>query len=215
MQTKSHVIHGLYAITPDELNTDTLLAKTEAALAGGVHVLQYRNKAADHKLQTKQARVLHALCKQYDVPLIINDSVKLCLALDAEGVHLGANDGNLQQARARLGPTKILGASCYNRMDLALAAARDGADYVAFGACFASATKPGAPVAPLHLFKESKLQITIPLVAIGGIDLFNASRAVEAGADAIAVVGALFHHKDDDLITQTAREFSKIFEQAA
>lgn len=212
MQSTSQVIHGLYAITPDELNTEALLAKTEAALKGGVNVLQYRNKAADHKLQTKQARLLHILCKDYNVPLIINDSVKLCLTLDADGVHLGANDGNLAQARARLGANKILGASCYNRLDLAVAAARDGVDYAAFGACFASVTKPGAPVAPLHLFKEAKQQIKIPLVAIGGIDLHNARLAINAGADAVAVVGALFNESDDLKITQTAKEFLSIFD---
>ncbi len=212
MQSTSQVIHGLYAITPDELNTEALLAKTEAALKGGVNVLQYRNKAADHKLQTKQARLLHILCKEYNVPLIINDSVKLCLTLDADGVHLGANDGNLAQARARLGANKILGASCYNRLDLAVAAARDGVDYAAFGACFASVTKPGAPLAPLDLFKEAKQQIKIPLVAIGGIDLHNARLAINAGADAVAVVGALFNESDDLKITQTAKEFLSIFD---
>lgn len=206
------IISGLYAVTPDEQNTDVLLAKVEAALRGGVHVLQYRNKRADHKLQTQQARAILPLCRQYQVPLIINDSVKLCLTLDADGVHLGADDGNLSEARVRLGYGKLLGASCYNRLDLALTAAQAGADYAAFGACFASGTKPNAVVAPLDLFARAKSSIQIPLVAIGGINEDNAAQAIAAGADAVAVVGALFGHENAGAIEESARRFSKVFQ---
>lgn len=202
---------GLYAVTPDEQDTDVLLAKVEAALRGGINVLQYRNKRADHKLQTQQARAILPLCRQYQVPFIINDSIKLCLTLDADGVHLGADDGNLAEARARLGAGKILGASCYNRLDLALAAAQAGADYAAFGACFASGTKPNAVVAPLDLFTLARPQLDIPLVAIGGIDVENATLAIEAGADAIAVVGALFNSENSQVIEASARRFSQLF----
>lgn len=211
-------IRGLYAVTPDEENTDVLLAKVEAALRGGINVLQYRNKRAGHKLQTQQARAILPLCRQYQVPFIINDSIKLCLTLDADGVHLGGDDGNLAEARARLGANKILGASCYNRLELALAAEQAGADYAAFGACFASGTKPGAPVAPLQLFAQAKQAVSIPLVAIGGISLENAKQAVAAGADAIAVVGALFNHEDanlrfvQDAVAESARRFSQFFQ---
>lgn len=202
---------GLYAVTPDEQDTDVLLAKVEAALRGGINVLQYRNKRADHKLQTQQARAILPLCRQYQVPFIINDSIKLCLTLDADGVHLGADDGNLAEARARLGAGKILGASCYNRLDLALAAAQAGADYAAFGACFASGTKPNAVVAPLDLFTQARPQLGIPLVAIGGIDVENATLAIEAGADAIAVVGALFNSENSQVIEASARRLSQLF----
>jgi len=205
------MIKGLYAVTPDEQNTEVLLVKVEAALRGGIHVLQYRNKRADHKLQTQQARAILPLCRQYQVPFIINDSIKLCLTLDADGVHLGADDGNLAEARARLGAGKILGASCYNRLDLALAAAEAGADYAAFGACFASGTKPNAVVAPLGLFKQARQLVDIPLVAIGGISLENAAQAIEAGADAIAVVGALFNAENSQGIEASARQFSQRF----
>jgi thiamine-phosphate pyrophosphorylase len=211
IQTKP-VIKGVYAITPDEENTAILIAMAEAALQGGIDVLQYRNKRANHKLQTQQARLLLPLCRQYRTPLIINDSIKLCLTLDADGVHLGADDGNLADARARLGPDKILGASCYNRLDLALAAAEAGADYAAFGACFASGTKPNAPVAPLSLFAQAKAMIKIPLVAIGGIDLQNAPLVVQAGADAVAVVGALFNvNNHTQQISHAAHDFSLLF----
>ncbi len=206
-----HKIMGLYAVTPDEQDTDVLLAKVEAALHGGIHVLQYRNKRADHKLQTQQARAILPLCRQYQVPFIINDSIKLCLTLDADGVHLGADDGNLAEARARLGAGKILGASCYNRLDLALAAAEAGADYAAFGACFISGTKPNAVVAPLDLFTQARQLVDVPLVAIGGITLENATQAIQAGADAIAVVGALFGSENSLLIEASARQFSQLF----
>lgn len=204
----SFSINGLYAVTPDIADTDLLVKKVEAALLGGMNILQYRNKQADHKLQTQQARALLSLCRQYNVPLIINDSVKLCLTLDADGVHLGADDGNLAEVRARLGANKILGASCYNRFDLALVAQNQGADYVAFGACFASSTKPNAPVADLNLFSQARTELNIPTVAIGGINLQNATQVIEAGADAIAIIQAIFAADDVKLASQ---QFSQLF----
>ena len=201
-------ISGLYAITPDTENTDLLLTKVEAALQGGANVLQYRNKLASHKLKTQQARAILPLCRQYRVPLIINDSVKLCLTLDADGVHLGADDGNLAEVRNRIGEDKILGASCYNRFELALKAQHAGADYVAFGACFASSTKPNAVVASLDLFKQAQAQLTLLTVAIGGITLENASQVIQAGASAIAVINALF--ATDDVKSQ-ATQFKQLF----
>lgn len=202
-------IKGLYAITPDEQDTDILLAKVEAALQGGIGILQYRNKLADHKLKTQQARALLPLCRHYQVPFIINDSIKLCMTLDADGVHLGADDGNLAEARARLGNGKILGASCYNRFDLALSAQQLGADYVAFGACFVSNTKPNAPVAGLHLFTQAKAELHVPAVAIGGITLEKAPLAIAAGASSVAVINAIFNADDVKLISQ---QFTKLFQ---
>ena len=202
------MIKGLYAITPDIADTDLLLQKVEAALQGGINMLQYRNKLANHKLQTQQARALLPLCRQYNVPLTINDSVKLCLTLDADGVHLGVDDGNLAEVRARIGKDKVLGTSCYNRFDLALAAQQAGASYVAFGACFASSTKPNAPVAGLELFTRAKTELNIPTVAIGGITLQNAPSVIQAGADAIAVINAIFNANDVKL---SAKQFSQLF----
>ena len=204
----AYSIYGLYAITPDIADTDLLLAKVEAALRGGVNMLQYRNKTANHKLQTQQARAILPLCRQYNVPLIINDSVKLCLTLDADGVHLGADDGNLAEVRARLGSSKILGASCYNRFDLALQAQKAGASYVAFGACFSSSTKPNAPVAALDLFTRAKTELAVPCVAIGGITLQNASQVIAADASAIASINAIFGANDVKL---TSQQLSQLF----
>jgi thiamine-phosphate pyrophosphorylase len=202
------MISGLYAVTPDEVNIDILMTKVEAVLENGVSLLQYRNKLASYKLQTQQARAILLLCRHYHVPLIINDSVKLCMALDADGVHIGAEDGNLSEVRAKLGKGKILGASCYNRFDLALAAQQADVDYVAFGACFSSDTKPNAPVANLNLFKQAQAQLNIPAVAIGGITLMNAPLAIDAGASAIAVINAIFNANDVKSATQ---QFTQLF----
>jgi thiamine-phosphate pyrophosphorylase len=202
------MISGLYAITPDEADTDLLLAKVEAALQGGISILQYRNKLASCELQAQQAGAISPLCRQYQVPFIINDSVELCLTLDADGVHIGADDGAIAEVRAKLGANKILGASCYNRFDLALSAQQAGATYVAFGACFVSNTKPHAPVASLDLFRQAKAQLHIPAVAIGGITLESASSVIQAGADSIAVINAIFNADDIKLSVQ---QFAHLF----
>ncbi|OIQ83880.1 thiamine-phosphate synthase [mine drainage metagenome] len=183
---------GLYAVTPDLADTPRLLGLVEAALQGGASLLQYRNKQASAARRMQQAGVLLALCRQYGVPLIINDHVELCRTLDADGVHLGGNDADVAAARAQLGSGKIIGASCYDRLDLAAMAKAAGADYVAFGSCFGSSTKPLAIRAPLELFSQARQQIGLPLVAIGGIDAENAGLAMAAGADALAVISAVF-----------------------
>lgn len=201
-------IKGLYAITPDMHDTASLLKKVETALQGGIHILQYRNKQAGQSLQIEQARELLPLCRQFNVPLIVNDSVKLCMDLGADGVHLGADDGNLAEVRSLIGADKLLGASCYNRFDLALAAQNQGADYVAFGACFASITKPHAPVADLSLFTRARAELNIPSVAIGGINLHNAPQIIQAGADAIAIIQAVFAADD---VKSAAQQFSQLF----
>lgn len=202
-------INGLYAITPDEQDSGLLLAQVEAALRGGIRLLQYRNKLATPELRRTQAAALLALCRAHGVPLIINDHLDLCLELDADGVHLGAEDGAIAAARARLGTGKLIGASCYNRLDLALQAQAQGADYVAFGSCFDSATKPAAVHAPLPLLGLAARETGLPVVAIGGITAENAPLAVNAGATAIAVIGALWTASD---ITQAAQSFSKLFD---
>lgn len=197
------MIQGLYAVTPDVEDTQLLCDMVTAALQGGASVVQYRNKQADATLQHAQAGALLPICWQYKVPLIINDNVALCQLLDADGVHLGATDGDIAAARKLLGADKIIGASCYNRFDLARQVAAQGASYVAFGACFSSSTKPNAPVANLDLFAQAK-QLNLPTVAIGGITIENALLVKQAGADAAAVINALFGNKD---ITATATEF--------
>jgi len=198
---------GLYAITPDEPRTDILLRKVGEALRGGASAVQYRNKTADPELRREQGCALAALCRAAGVVFIVNDDLELALELDAGGVHLGADDGDLAEARQRLGQAKLLGASCYNRLELAEAAAKAGADYLAFGSVFASATKPGAVRAPLAIFAQARRGIDLPLVAIGGITLENAPRVFAAGADAIAVISAVFDAAD---IAASAAGFTRL-----
>jgi len=207
----THRINGLYAITPDEIDTSRLQCLVEAALQGGASAIQYRNKSASPQLRFNQATGLLAICRSHGVPLIINDHLDLCLEVDAEGLHVGSEDyavDELAQIRARLGSKKILGVSCYNRFDLAEQASAQGANYVAFGSCFASGTKPAAVNAPLNLFGRARDTLSIPAVAIGGITVDNAPQVINAGADAIAVIGALFSASD---ISGTARQFSQLF----
>jgi thiamine-phosphate pyrophosphorylase len=201
------MIRGVYAVTPDIVDTQLLCKLVSAAIVGGASQVQYRNKLANHALQLEQARALLSICRQHQVPLIINDSIKLCLTLDADGVHLGADDGNLALARARLGVNKILGASCYNRFELAQIAQQAGVDYVAFGACFASTTKPYAPTASLDLFRQAKI-LGIPSVAIGGITIKNAPLVIEAGANAMAIIRAIF---SVDNVESTTQQFSQLY----
>jgi thiamine-phosphate pyrophosphorylase len=206
---KAKKIRGLYALTPELADTEKLCQLVEASLLGGASAIQYRSKTADHSLRVTQARALLNLCRQHNVPLIVNDYIQLCLTIDADGVHLGGNDGNLPEARKQLGTDKILGASCYNRFELAQAAKTNGADYVAFGACFTSGTKPDAAKAPLELISRAQQVLNMPIVAIGGITLDNAALVVKAGASSIAVISALFSADD---IKQTAQRFSNLFQ---
>lgn len=208
MPLATHHIAGLYAVTPDEPDTGILVAKVGAALAGGAKLVQYRNKTATAALRSAQAAALQALCRRYRAPLIINDHLELALEIDADGLHLGGEDGSIGTARAALGPRKILGASCYNSLDKAVRAWREGADYVAFGSFFASGVKPGAVRAPLGLLADAKREIPVPLVAIGGITVQNAPQLIAAGADAVAVISAIFAATE---VEAAAKQFARLF----
>lgn len=190
-------MRGLYAITPEGPG---LLEKMRAALAGGLALVQYRRKSGT----LEEAKDILNLAREYRVPLIVNDSVELALAIGADGVHLGKEDGDLGAARKRL-KGKILGASCYDRLDLAKQAVAAGADYVAFGSVFASPTKPGAVRAPLSLFGQG---LGVPRCAIGGVTLENAPQLIAAGADLLAVITDLFDAPD---IAARARAYGKLF----
>ncbi|MFZ9149589.1 MAG: thiamine phosphate synthase [Burkholderiales bacterium] len=202
-------IAGLYAITPDLADTDDLLYRVRAAIAGGTRVVQYRNKTADPQLRLTQARALQALCAARGVPLIINDHLDVALAVDSAGLHLGGDDGDITAARARLGAGKLLGASCYDRLELAEAALAAGADHIAFGSFFASSVKPNAVRPPLDLVTRAKKRFNVPVVGIGGITPSNAPQLIRAGIDAVAIISAVFAAPD---IEATAREFQSLFE---
>lgn len=200
MKTKH--LPRLYVITPDEVDTQRLLGQLELALKGGATLVQYRNKKADAALRLEQAQAIHRVCQQYAVPLIINDHLDLALQIDAEGLHLGGDDGDLMAARAALGPDKWLGASCYNRLELAQQAVAAGASYVAFGAMFSSSTKPNAVVAEMSTLSQAQQSFDCPICAIGGITADNISQVRAAGADWVAVIGGVFQATDIAAATQ-------------
>jgi thiamine-phosphate pyrophosphorylase len=201
---------GLYAITPDEPDTNRLLARVETVLRAGASWLQYRNKAASDDLRAEQALVLQSLCSRFKVPLIINDDWALAAAVGAAGAHLGEDDGELALARHELGAGAILGASCYNDLKLARQAAFAGATYIAFGAFFASPTKPNARQASSDLLREAAA-LGLPRVAIGGITPDNARPLLEAGADLIAVISGVFEAPDP---TAATRAYLSCFEDS-
>jgi thiamine-phosphate pyrophosphorylase len=195
-------VRGLYAITPE---TADVMDKVSAALEAGIAMLQYRRKSLPKKERTREARSMAELARARGIPFIVNDDVELALEVGADGVHLGRDDGDPTAARAKLGGL-ILGVSCYDRLGLAREAVAAGADYVAFGSVFASATKPAAVRAPLSLFSEAR-SLGVPLCAIGGITLDNARQVADAGADLLAVISDLF---DADDVGARARQYAKV-----
>lgn len=202
-------MRGLYAITdPVLLPGDRLLKGVEAALRGGAVWIQYRDKQAGACERLSRALALNALCRQYGRQLLINDDVDLALRVGAAGVHLGQDDGDVRDARRRLGPDAILGVTCHDQLTLAEQAVAAGASYLAFGRFFGSSTKPGAPPAQLDTLTEARRRFDLPIVAIGGIDLERAPRVIGAGADMVAVIADLFSHAD---IQAQALRFQHLF----
>jgi thiamine-phosphate pyrophosphorylase len=205
---RAQAIKGLYALTPDSRNTADLLQRVRLALSGGVQVLQYRSKIADDDLRLQQALALRAVTREAGVTFIINDDAQLAAAVEADGVHLGATDGEIKTARAVLGSNKLIGVSCYNQLALARSAVKAGADYVAFGAFYISTVKPDAAVATVDLLHAARRELNVPVVAIGGIDASNGAALVTAGADALAVISAVFDAADIQL---AAQNLAKLF----
>jgi thiamine-phosphate pyrophosphorylase len=214
-------IRGVYAITPDERITASLASRVSEALAGGVRLLQYRNKLADKFVLREQASALRKLTHDAGAQLIINDDIELALAVSADGVHLGRDDrraggalvdiGLIRQRAAQTGRHRgpfFVGISCYNEVDAARDAVAAGADYIAFGSFYPSPTKPSATHAELALIRNAKREFSLPVVAIGGITLENAPQLIVAGADAIAVISSLFH---TDNVRSRAQFFSSLF----
>ena len=201
-------LRGLYAISDGP--RDDLLEACAAALEGGARILQYRDKTREASCRLDEARALQALCARFGVPLIVNDDVELAAAAGAAGVHLGEDDGDLASARARLGAQAIIGVSCYDSLERARHFAAAGADYLAFGAFFPSPTKPHARRATLDLLRDARA-FGKPLVAIGGITIDNAPSLIEAGADGVAVISALFNAED---VRVAAQAFASLFDAA-
>lgn len=202
-------LYGLYAITPDAPDPTTPLAgQVEQAIAGGARLIQYRDKGGDPARRLRQVRSLLAVCRPASVPLIINDDLDLAVRAGADGIHLGRDDPDPRAARSRLGAAAIIGVSCYNQLRRALHAQAIGADYAAFGSFYPSATKPMAVRATPELLRLARDNLTIPLVAIGGISPADGHRLIVAGADMLAAVDAVFGRPD---IRAAAAAFSALF----
>jgi thiamine-phosphate pyrophosphorylase len=201
-------IAGLYAVTPELADTRELIARVAAAIDGGANAIQWRNKLAAASVRREQARALRELCAARAITYIINDDVELAHELAADGVHLGRDDATIAAARQRLGPGAIVGASCYASLDRAEQVVAAGADYVAFGSFFASRVKPEATRASVSLLAAAKARWRVPVVAIGGITAAHAPALIAAGADALAVVSAVFDAPD---VSAAARAFCDAF----
>ncbi len=206
-----HRLTGLYAITNSQMALEMdLTQQVERALKGGAKIVQYRDKTSDQSKRLAESRKLLDLCRRHSALLIINDDVELAASIVADGVHLGRDDSDINSTRAVLGQSAIIGVSCYNRLELAIAAQDAGADYVAFGRFFPSNTKPQAVQAEIELLTQAKQALHIPIVAIGGITPENGASLIDAGADMLAVIHGLFGQKD---VRAAAEQFNQQFVQ--
>ncbi len=199
-------ISGLYAITQTEAKqSDVIIDEVSRVLKGGAKLIQYRDKSSNDKVYL--ATQLLKLCRQFHVPLLINDDATLAYQIGADGVHIGKDDGELTAARKILGPKAIIGQSCYDNINLALQAEKNGADYVAFGRFFPSSSKPLAAPAHIETLRLARTKIKVPIVAIGGILPENGNELLKAGADLLAVIGGVFTQDPET----SARQYSKLF----
>ena len=201
-------LRGLYVITRHETRPERLIPDVAAAIQGGARLVQYRDKSGDTDKRAWEAQDLLTLCRPLGVPLLINDDTELARRIGADGVHLGIGDGGIAQARRRLGPRAIIGATCHDSLERALQAQGDGASYVAFGRFFPSSSKPQASPASPALLTEARSRLRLPVVAIGGITPDNGARLVDAGADMLAVIGSVFDQPD---ITAAARCLARLY----
>lgn len=195
-------MNGLYIVTPDWDDTGRLLAVTELALQGGAALVQYRHKTAGPALRREQAAALQALCRRYARPFIINDYVELCMELDADGIHVGGTDASVAKVRAAVGPSRIVGASCYGSLQLARDAHHAGASYVAYGGFYPSKVKQYPVTTGVDILALSKAQIPLPSVVIGGMTQENAAPLVAAGADMVAAISSVYLADDPQAAAQ-------------
>ena len=201
-------MNGLYLVTPDWDDTQKMLAATEAGLRGGAAIVQYRHKTASPELRREQASQLLALCRRYGKPFIVNDFVELCMELDADGIHVGGTDMSVAQVRAAVGPSKIVGASCYGSMELARNAHAAGASYVAFGGFYPSRVKKYEVSTPPEIVAQAKKEIPVPNVVIGGMTQENSVPLVAQGADMVAAISSVYFADDPEA---AARAFVQLF----
>jgi len=191
----------LYIISPANININININEYASSLeevleTGLVACFQLRLKNLNDQELINISKVLKPICNKFDVPFILNDRLDLVNKIGADGVHLGEDDSSILDARKLLGSKAIIGASCYNSKHLAMQAAEQGANYVAFGAFFETKTKKAKTKAVMSLIEDWVLISDIPCVAIGGINSKNCHELIKAGVDFIAVVGAIWNNID-------------------
>ena len=180
-------MRGLYLITNDD-PIQLLLEKLDAALTTRqVAILQYRRKKVEKSDQPAEVEQIKLLCEKYQVPFVINDDLKLATQFGL-GVHLGQSDGEITDAKSQLPEGVIIGRTCLNSLELAQKAIADGATYIAFGAVYATSTKPEAGNVGIEVIKQAAAQYDLPICAIGGLTVENSKPVIEAGADLCAVI---------------------------
>ena len=206
-------MRGLYLITNDD-PLELLLAKLEGAMAnGGIAVLQYRRKKVSKADQIYEVEYMKALCAEYGVPFIINDDLEMAVKYGL-GVHLGQGDGSIVDAVAQLPTGVLIGRSCNNSIELAEQAIADGANYVAFGAIFATDTKPEAGNIGLETLKQACEKLNVPICAIGGLTVENAKTVIESGADYCAVISDILG-RPMNTIPERLDEWIAVFDATA
>ena len=200
----------LYAVTDSHwLNGRTLHSVVKESLEGGVTFVQLREKQLDEAHFMEEAKDLQVLCREYNVPFIINDNVDIALAMDADGVHVGQSDMEAGDVRAKLGPDKIIGVSAQT-VEQALLAQERGADYLGVGAVFHTDSKADAADISHETLKAITEAVDIPVIAIGGISKENVSELSGTGICGIAVISAIFAEKD---IKNATKKLKKLTEE--
>ncbi|EXA59867.1 thiamine phosphate synthase [Acinetobacter variabilis] len=206
-------MRGLYLITNDD-PIELLLAKLEGAMATyEVAVLQYRRKKVAKEDQAYEIEYMKQMCEQYKVPFVINDDLETAVKYGV-GVHLGQDDGSIQEAVERLPKNVLIGRSCNNSLELAEQAIADGANYVAFGAIYATDTKPEAGNIGLETLKQAKSKLNVPICAIGGLTVENSKEVIEAGADLCAVISDVLG-RSMSTVGQRVYDWSELFAEQA
>lgn len=206
-------MRGLYLITNDD-PIELLLAKLEGAMATyEVAVLQYRRKKVAKENQAYEIEYMKQMCEQYKVPFVINDDLETAVRYGV-GVHLGQDDGSIQEAVERLPKHVLIGRSCNNSLELAEQAIADGANYVAFGAIYATDSKPEAGNIGLETLKLAKQKLNVPICAIGGLTVENSKEVIEAGADLCAVISDVLG-RSMSTVGQRVYDWSELFAEQA
>lgn len=204
----------LYAVTDRTwLNGETLYQQVEKALKGGATFIQLREKHLDQDAFLKEAVELKELCRAYHVPFVINDDVEIALLMDADGVHVGQSDMEAGNVREKLGPDKIIGVSAHT-VEQAVLAEKNGADYLGVGAVFPTGSKDDADEVSHETLKAICEAVSIPVIAIGGINKDNVTMLAGNGICGVAVISAIFAQKDIEGATKELYQKTKAMVEA-